>query len=378
VQEVKSPPLIKADLLIRPASVSKLAQGTGTAVELALQHHAETCIRNVIRRASELVVHSGRQHVQLADVAQAATTICLPCSSYNAHTNTCELFGKGGPSSRQTRQKGGGVAYQGYCGAHPSQCSAVRIQSCVSSNNNSNTLVPVGQAGGGHHMSRKGDAKRQRRGGGPLPTYASFCGGNPFLTQCTAQEGVDALATTEICYGGNGRHRRHNHRSTTRQLHRSGNRRKTKKQSGHHSRGGALPTYSSFCGGNPFLTQCTAQEGVDPLATTEICYGGGRSRSSKNRHSYGGNSTKAGLEKGDHSKCEAMFQKASVKAFADKAFGVCWTQQALQYLNTVLHFHVVRIVQALRTRLQTANETRDTTIVPSPLVILRSVLCEYD
>jgi hypothetical protein len=38
----------------------------------------------------------------------------------------------------------------------------------------------------------------------------------------------------------------------------------------------------------------------------------------------------------------------------------------------------VRIVQALRTRLQTANETRDTTIVPSPLVILRSVLCEYD
>ena len=73
-----------------------------------------------------------------------------------------------------------------------------------------------------------------------------------------------------------------------------------------------------------------------------------------------------------------MVHKKAVKAFADNAFGVCWTQQALQYLNTVLHFHIVRIVDTLDRRLRQASKTRDENVTPSVLGVLKSVLCEYE
>ena len=177
--------------MLRLSNLRTTVQHADASLVAPMQVHVERLTHDLIRRASEFAAHAKRQRVQLNDVVQAASAICLTCAQYDDKTKTCTVYnGTGG------KRRGGGTPASllnnnpYYCGGKPylSQCSQVCTHTCVS-------------AGGKRKRQRRRRSRRNATRGG-TGMYAGFCGGTETLTQCmNAIQMEEDGQSAPVCYG---------------------------------------------------------------------------------------------------------------------------------------------------------------------------------
>ena len=171
--------------MLRLSNLRTDVQRANTSLVAPMQVHVEQLTHDLIRRASEFATHAKRQRVQLNDVVQAASAICLTCAKYDNTTQTCTVYnGTGG------KRRGGGTTPSpsenpNACGSayYRSQCRQVHTHTCVSA--------------GGRRRRRRSRHKANKGG-----IYTGFCGGTENLTQCmnAIQMEIDGQPAP-VCYG---------------------------------------------------------------------------------------------------------------------------------------------------------------------------------
>lgn len=180
--------------MLRLSNLRTDVQRANTSLVAPMQVHVEQLTHDLIRRASEFATHAKRQRVQLNDVVQAASAICLTCAKYDNKTQTCTVYnGAGGK-----RRGGAKVAhYDDFCGGKStqSQCGSSRTLTCVS-------------GGGKRRTSRRRTSRR--RGG----IYKGYCGGTGNLSQCMFDHQIEEEGNSPVCYGSGARRRRRSRRRT--------------------------------------------------------------------------------------------------------------------------------------------------------------------
>ena len=160
--------------------------------------HLQRVVQRVAENANQYAAHCGRKYVNMKDVAQASSTLCLTCAPYNNEDNTCSLL-----TTAPTREQvGGGLlpSYTGWCGYsegnnNKQQCGAMNSAICLFSGGkkkNINTKRTRSRRSGRsrthkHHATTSHRTKRQQHvhgGVNPASIYQGFCGPASQLTQC--------------------------------------------------------------------------------------------------------------------------------------------------------------------------------------------------
>lgn len=305
--------------------------------------HLQRVVQSVAENANQLAAHCGRKYVNMKDVAQASSALCLTCAPYNDEQNTCSLL-----TTAPTREQvGGGMpTYIGFCDSNEQQCGASNSAICLFSGGKkkrkNNTKSTRSRRTRRQRTTASHQSKRQQHehgGVNPVSIYPGFCGPPPNLSQCMfAEDAANGATSSTPCLGGRKR------RSSC-----------LSKKQPQRVRGGANPVstysgYSGFCGpASSTLSQCMFAESVDASPSTP-CMGG---RKRHNMYNFT-HKRKGGKQLFDNLN---ILNKTQFKQKMKQYYQSYWYDNATELLQKVIRHHMNEIVEHVREDKDTNNHT---------------------
>lgn len=299
-------------MLTHSSTISTVVRrlGYNAAVAAAFVKHAEAVTTTILARAADLARNGGVHRIRESDCMTAASFICLACLSYNAKTHSCLLYNR----ARVTQ---------------PTPASRT--------------------------------SRRRRTAGGGGASYTGYCGGNTLASQCGSTRALSCeVAGMETSSASSaGRRSRSGRRSWSRRRRR-------------RRRAGTTYSYSGFCGGTPFTSQCAFSEGLPDTGTGGLCYGGGRKRSNRARHtSPPDHSTPNG---GLFSSQNRIIHIQQVKTHMQKLYKMQCAADALEFVNTAMRYHLNEVIQRLNAQ---AKRTKGADELAAVTQIMHSYQTEH-